>query len=336
MKYMIFTTKHHDGFCMFDSKYTDFSIANGPFAENPRKDVARYVFDAFRQKNFMIGCYFSKPDWHCQWFWNDYYATPNRMQNYKRDQHPDWWKKYQDFTKNQLDELMENYGKFDILWLDGGWVTGDEIHLDDVLAKARAGQQKGMIAVDRTIKGKNENYQTPERSIPEKQMNHPWESCITLSHSWGWTPVARYKTPTEVVGLLAEITAKGGCLLLGVGPTPEGLIQPEVVESLHGTGEWLRAYGKAIYNTRTTPDYHAGNVWFTADKNGKTLYAIYALPEGENLPKTVEWEGNLPVGKVTLLKDGRNVGCKVKDGKVTLTVPKGLRNEPFAVAFEVR
>lgn len=130
MKYMIFTTKHHDGFCMFDSKYSDFSIAKGPFADNPRKDVARYVFDSFRKRDFMIGCYFSKPDWHCQWFWNPYYATPNRMQNYKRDQHPDWWKKYQDFTKNQLDELMENYGKFEILWLDGGWITGDEVHLD--------------------------------------------------------------------------------------------------------------------------------------------------------------------------------------------------------------
>ena len=137
MKYMIFTTKHHDGFCMFDSKYTDFSIAKGPFASNPKKDVARYVFDAFRKKNFMIGCYFSKPDWHCEWFWNPYYATANRMQNYKRDRHPDWWKNYQDFTYNQLMELTSNYGKFDILWLDGGWVTGDEIGLDKVLAHAR-------------------------------------------------------------------------------------------------------------------------------------------------------------------------------------------------------
>lgn len=126
MKYMIFTTKHHDGFCMFDSKYTDFSIANGPFANNPKKDVARYVFDAFRQKDFMIGCYFSKPDWHCEWFWNPYFATPNRRQNYKIDRHPDWWKNYQEFTYNQMDELMTNYGNFDILWLDGGWVTGGE------------------------------------------------------------------------------------------------------------------------------------------------------------------------------------------------------------------
>lgn len=336
MKYMIFTTKHHDGFCMFDSKYTDFSIANGPFENNPRKDVARYVFDAFRAKDFMIGCYFSKPDWHNKWFWNPYYATPNRMQNYKREQHPDWWKKYQEFTKNQLNELMENYGKFDILWLDGGWITGEEVHLDEVLAKARSSQQPGLIAVDRTIKGKNENYQTPERSIPEKQINHPWESCITLSHSWGWTPGATYKSSNEVVNILAEITAKGGCLLLGVGPTPEGIIQPEVEESLRGIGEWLRANGKAIYNTRITPNYHQGNTWFTADKNGKTLYAIHALPKGESLPSTIEWTGNIPTGKMTLLKGNKSVKYTCKDGKVTVTLPKGLKNESLAFSFDVK
>lgn len=336
MKYMIFTTKHHDGFCMFDSKYTDFSIAKGPFADNPRKDVAKYVFEAFRKRDFMTGCYFSKPDWHCQWFWNPYYATPNRMQNYKRDQHPDWWKKYQDFTQNQLDELMENYGKFDILWLDGGWITGEEVHLDQVLAKARGGQQTGMIVVDRTIKGKNENYQTPERSIPDRQINHPWESCITLSHSWAWAPGAKYKTYNQVANILAEITAKGGCLLLGVGPTPEGLIQPEVEESLRGVGRWLRANGEAIYNTRTTKHYNDGKVWFTAHKDGKTLYAIYALGDDEKLPASIQWTGNVPEGKMTLLKNGRTVKYTVKDGRVTVSLPKGLVNESVALRFQVK
>ena len=127
MKYMIFTTKHHDGFCMFDSKYTDFSIAHGPFANNPRKNVAKEVFDAYRKKDFMIGCYFSKPDWHSEWFWNPYYATPRRGINYKPEQHPDWWRNYVKYTQNQLGELTTDYGNIDILWLDGGWITGEQI-----------------------------------------------------------------------------------------------------------------------------------------------------------------------------------------------------------------
>lgn len=336
MKYMIFTTKHHDGFCMFDSKYTDFSIANGPFAGNPKKDVARYVFDAFRQKDFMIGCYFSKPDWHCEWYWNPYFATPNRRQNYKKENHPDWWKNYQEFTYNQMEELMTNYGSFDIFWLDGGWVTGGDVNLDKLLAKVRTSTQPGLISVDRTIRGKNENYQTPERSIPEKQLNNPWESCITLSNDWGWVPNAPYKSPTKVIGLLAEITAKGGCLLLGVGPTPQGIIEDAAAERLHTIGEWLRTNGKAIYNTRITPVYNDGNVWFTADKDGKTLYAIYALPDGENLPATIEWTGNTPKGKMKMLKGNKTVKYTSKDGKVTVTLPKGLKNEPVALQFTVK
>lgn len=335
MKYMIFTTKHHDGFCMFDSKYSDFSIAKGPFKDNPRKDVARYVFDAFRNKGFMMGCYFSKPDWHCQWFWNPYYATPNRRINYKKEQHPDWWKNYQDFTENQLNELMTNYGHFDILWLDGGWITGEEIRLDNVLQKARK-RYPGLISVDRTIRGKNENYQTPERGVPATQLDYPWESCITLSNDWGWVPNAPFKSPQKVIGTLAEITAKGGCLLLGVGPTPEGEIEPAVVERLHAIGEWLRANGKAIYNTRTTPNYHCGNMWFTADKDGRTLYAIYALPDGETLPATLEWTGNEPVGKVKLLKGNKTLKCVKKDGKVQVTLPKGIANEPVALQFTIK
>lgn len=263
MKYMIFTTKHHDGFCMFDTKYTDFSIAHGPFGKDPRHNIAKEVFNAYRNKGFMIGCYFSKPDWHSKWFWNPYYATPNRRINYKKQQHPDWWQNYRKFTQNQLNELTTDYGNIDILWLDGGWITGEEIGLDTILVDARK-RNPGMISVDRTIRGKNENYQTPEQGIPAKQLDIPWESCITLSHAWGWTPNAKFKSPNKVIGILSEIVAKGGCLALGVGPKADGTLQPEVVKNLLQIGNWLNKNGQAIYSTVNAAHYNDGKVWFTA------------------------------------------------------------------------
>ena len=332
MKYMIFTTKHHDGFCMFDTKYTDFSIAHGPFGKDPRHNIAKEVFNAYRNKGFMIGCYFSKPDWHSKWFWNPYYATPNRRINYKKQQHPDWWQNYRKFTQNQLNELTTDYGNIDILWLDGGWITGDEIGLDTILVDARK-RNPGMISVDRTIRGKNENYQTPEQGIPAKQLDIPWESCITLSHAWGWTPNAKFKSPNKVIGILSEIVAKGGCLALGVGPKADGTLQPEVVNTLLKIGSWLNKNGQAIYSTVNAAHYNDGKVWFTADKNGKTLYAIYALEDGEKTPKTITWTENKPKGKLILLQNGKSVKYTVKGNQVTVTLPSGLKNEPLAFKF---
>lgn len=333
MKYMIFTTKHHDGFCMFDTKETEFSIANGAFKDDPRKDIAKCVFDAFRKKNFYIGCYFSKPDWHSEWFWNPEYATPNRQINYKRNQHPDWWRNYVSFTQRQLNELTSNYGHLDILWLDGGWITGDDIGLDSLLVEARK-RHPGLISVDRAIRGRNENYQTPERGIPETQLRYPWESCITLSYDWGWTPNAPYKSAQWIINTLTEITAKGGCFVLGIGPDKNGEFDPKVKPILSKTGEWLRRYGKAIYSTRPVDVYHEGNIWFTGSKDKRTVYAIYALPEKEKLPKTITWTGNVPAKTVKLLSNGKRLKFSKHDGKVTVTLPAGLANEPFALEIK--
>ena len=136
------------------------------------------------------------------------------------------------------------------------------------LARIARTNQPGIIIVDRTIHGPYENYQTPERTIPEKQLNFPWESCITLSDDWGWVPRPRFKSPEKVIETLVEIVAKGGNLVLGVGPTPEGLIEPEAVSRLKKIGQWLSVNGKAIYNTTITSHYNEGNIWFTQSKDG--------------------------------------------------------------------
>ncbi len=240
-KYLIFTTKHHDGFCMFDSKYTDYSIAKGPYKNGKYSNVAYHVFDAFRQQGFMIGAYFSKPDWHCEYYWDPAHSTPTRNPNYDIQKYPETWAKYQQYTANQIDELMSDYGKIDILWLDGGWVRkdkGQDIKLDEIVDNARK-KQPGLLAVDRTVPGRNENYQTPELRIPKTQLDHPWESCITLTNTWGWNPAPKYKSANQVINTLAEITAKGGCLALNVGPAGDGTFEKEALVRLKQIGEWL-------------------------------------------------------------------------------------------------
>jgi alpha-L-fucosidase len=336
MKYMIFTTKHHDGFNLFDTKQTDFSITHGAFKDNQHANVTKYILEAFRNKGFMVGTYFSKPDWHSEYYWWPCFATPTRNVNYKIERHPDRWQKFQKFTANQIHELMTNYGHIDILWLDGGWVRAphQDIKMDDIIAQARQAQP-GLIAVDRTVHGANENYLTPERSIPEKQLPYPWESCITLGTDWGWTPNAKFKTADEVIALLAEVAAKGGNLLLGIGPTPEGIIQPEVVDRLKQIGSWLKMNGEAIYNTRITSEYHSGNVWFTQSKDQKTRYAIY-IPAKDEAPKSfIEWENNMPVkgSKMKLLQNGKAVKWQQHGNSVRVYPDKKTMNKRSILAF---
>ena len=351
MRYMIFTTKHHDGFCMFDSQETDYTIAHHAFKDDPRRDVLRHVFDAYRERGFVIGAYFSKPDWHSQYYWWDVYAKKGRNVNYPVEQYPQRWEQFKRFTHRQIEEILTRYGQVDILWLDGGWVWpgryGQDIDMPAMARMARS-HQPGLLIVDRTIRGPYENYQTPERAIPEQQLDYPWESCIPLTDDWGYTRNARYKTANKVIATLAEIVAKGGNMVLGVGPTPEGLINAEAAERLQEIGEWLKANGEAIYGTVITSHYHEGNLWFTASKDGKSKYAIYCPPDNDDLPDVsdgsqereirekrefqLSWTVNIPQKSISLLSTGKRLRHRItSDGEVIVSLPFSLAHQPIAL-----
>ena len=356
MRYVVFTTKHHDGFCMFDTKQTDFKITSGPFAANPKANIARYVFDAFRKQGFMIGAYFSKPDWHTENYWWPMYATPDRNVNYDIRKFPWRWNKFKQYTYNQIEELMTEYGKMDILWLDGGWVRpletvneevrawgaaipawSQDIDMPKIAGMARKAQP-GLLIVDRTVHGPYENYQTPEQAIPKEKQDHPWESCITLGGAWGYTPNEHLKSTATVVHQLIEVVAKGGSLLLGIGPKPDGTLQEEEITRLKEIGAWLAINGNAIYNTRTADRYADGEVYFTQSKDSATLYALANLQENEAMPATISWTGNLPKkgSKVKLLQTGANVKWVAEGDKITIYVPATLlktAKTPPAMAF---
>ncbi len=355
MKYLVFTTKHHDGFCMFDTKQTDFKISNGPFAGNPKADVAKYVFDAFRKNGFMIGAYFSKPDWHSEYYWWPKYATADRNNNYDIRTFPWRWQQFKSFTYNQLSELMHNYGSIDILWLDGGWVRPRETVNDEVrswgaaipewsqdidmprIATMARAAQPGLLMVDRTVHGSYENYQTPEQSIPAQQLDQPWESCMTLANNWGYVPGDPFKSSARVIHVLAEVVAKGGSLLLGIGPKPDGTLPDEVIERLEEIGKWTKANGSAIYNTRTTPHYRDGNIFFTQSKQPGTRYAIVCLEEGKPVPATVQWTVNIPKkgSRMKYLPTGESVKWTLEGDSVRVWLPASvLKQGSAAVALE--
>jgi alpha-L-fucosidase len=344
MRYLVFTTKHHDGFSMFDTKQSDYKITAGPFANHPKADVTKYIFEAFRNEGYMIGAYFSKPDWHTEYYWWPKYATADRNNNYDIRKYPTRWQQYKDFTHKQIGELMNNYGKVDILWLDGGWVRPRETVNAEVLswgaripewsqdidmAKLAATSrqaQPGLLVVDRTVHGEFENYQTPEQRIPAEKLDHPWESCMTLGNGWGWITNEKYKSSTKIIHTLTEIVAKGGNLLLGIGPKADGTLSDTVVQRLQEIGQWMTVNGKAIYETRTTTHYRDGNIFFTKAKTGDTHYAIACLPEGQPLPTTIEWKENIPVkgSKITLLQTGKTVKYTVTGNAVKVELPATL------------
>ncbi|ACU05041.1 alpha-L-fucosidase [Pedobacter heparinus] len=362
MKYIVFTTKHHDGFNMFDTRQSDYKITNGPFAKNPKADVTKYIFDAYRKQGMMIGAYFSKPDWHSQDFWWDRFPTPSRNINYDMSKYPQKWQKFKDFTYNQIAEILGNYGQVDILWLDGGWVRpalkaelareewgmnkrgranypnfNQEVDMPRIAKMARE-KQPGILVVDRTVHGPYENYRTPEQSVPKTQMKEPWETCITLTKSWSYRSEEKAKSGTWVIHTLAEIVAKGGNMLLGFGPTPEGEFPKEVEKPLEEVGQWLKQNGEAIYGTRITDNYNDGTTWFTQSKDGKIKYAIVCVKEGESLPATLKWKGNIPAGgsKIRLISTGKNVNWKQEGEEVVIVLPKNLmgkKTQALAFAF---
>jgi len=225
MKYFVFTTKHHDGFTMYDTRLTDFSITGKdcPFHGDRRADVAKKLFNAFRKEGFGIGAYFSKADWHHPDYWSPDAPAKTRNPNYDTLKNPDKWARFVKFVHGQIEEIVSRYGRIDILWLDAGQVRPpkQDIQMDKLAAMAR-GYQPNLLIVDRTVGGKYENYRTPEQEVPQKPLDYPWESCITMGKQWSYKPDDKYKSARELIHLLVDVVAKGGNLLLNVGPQPDG------------------------------------------------------------------------------------------------------------------
>jgi len=333
MRYVVFTTKHHDGFCMFDTKLTDYKITSPefPFSKNKNADVTAAIFNAFRAQGIAAGAYFSKPDWHSPYYWRPEKFAEDRNPNYDLRAEPEVWEKFAEFVYGQIEELMTRYGRVDILWLDGGQVRppNQDINMERLVAMARR-HQPDVLVVNRAARGYFEDYRTPENTVPKAPLlDYPWESCVTMAQQWSYKPNDQYKSTRQLIQLLVDVVAKGGNLLLNVGPQPDGRLPAEAVTRMQEIGQWMAVNSEAIYGTRVVAPYREGQFAFT--RKGNAIYAIYLPGEKEEaLPAQVIVPSLKfqPAWKVELLGSKARVVWHGEAGGARIDIPASAQKSP--------
>jgi len=232
MKYMVMTTKHHEGFCLWDTAQTDYNAAR----RGPGRDLVREYVDACREFGLRIGFYYSLMDWH----------HPDGARCFRSEAAR---RRFLDFTQGAVRELMSNYGKIDILWYDVSWPLPTPEAWESRKMTRMARRLQPDIIVNNRAK-LPEDFGTPEEHIRAEDAGRAWEACMTFNGSWGYMPYAPpedWHTSRKVLDMVRQVTAGGGNLLLNVGPAPDGSVPPEATERLLPVGKWLSRNGEAVY-----------------------------------------------------------------------------------------
>jgi alpha-L-fucosidase len=257
MKYIVITSKHHDGFCLFDSKYTDFDVMSTPF----HRDILKELSEACRKQGMHMCFYHSIMDWHEP----DY--LPRRDWEKNRSSAGADFSRYVKHLNDQITELLTNYGPIGVLWFDGEWEptwTNEfgrklydhcrELQPDVIVNNRVSTGRTGMAGMtkDASFPG---DFGTPEQEIPAAGLpGVDWESCMTMNDNWGYNRADKHwKSTQTIVRMLCDVASKGGNLLLNIGPTSEGVFPPEAIERLKTIGEWMKVNGQAIHGTSASP-----------------------------------------------------------------------------------
>ncbi len=261
MKYIVITSKHHDGFCLWDSKVTNYDIVDAtPF----KRDVLRELSNACKKQGIRLCFYHSIMDWHHPDAQAPFYPNYNDT----KQSNPNFARYVENYMKPQLKELITNYGPLGVLWFDGEWIgdwtepQGKDLYnyvrslQPDIIINNRVGKgRKGMEGLSKGDQEYAGDFGTPEQQIPAKGLpGVDWESCMTMNETWGYkSSDQHWKSSEDLLRKLADIASKGGNFLLNVGPTSEGLIPGASVERLAAMGEWMKVNGESIYGTAASP-----------------------------------------------------------------------------------
>ncbi|MCE5252554.1 alpha-L-fucosidase [bacterium] len=308
MKYLVFTTKHHDGFCEFDSKLTDYKITSpdSPF----RRDVVAELAKACHDAGLRLGFYYSPPDWH--------------HPDYRTARHTDYIK----YLHGQIRELCTNYGQVDIMWFDGLGGTAQDWDSQAMFKMIRE-LQPHIIINNRA--GLEADFGTPEQQIGTFQTDRAWESCMTIGDQWAWKPDDRVKSLRDCIHILVMCAGGDGNLLLNVGPMPNGKIEQRQVDRLKEIGGWMKVNGESIYGTRGGPV--PPQSWGVTTHKGNTVY-VHVLDENAGvvaLPATVG-----TVAGAAML-DGRKVDFETTAMGTILKLPVQNRDPiDTVVALNIR
>jgi len=308
MKYLVFTSRHHDGFSMFDSAVSDYKITNSPF----KRDVVRELADACHEAGLKVGWYYSPPDWH-----HPDYRTENHA-------------KYIEYLHAQVRELCSNYGKIDIFWFDGLGGTAKDWDAERLVKMIRE-LQPGIVINDRA--GLPEDHATPEQKVGAFNRNRAWETCMTICNQWAWKPNDAMKSLDKCIDVLVRTAGGDGNLLFNVGTMPDGRIEPRQVERLAEMGAWLKQYGETIYGTRGGP--YTPTTWGAATCKGNRIY-IHVLDWSKTEDGTVVLPalGRKITGHSVLT--GGEADVKQKDDGVKIKVGESARQDPDTIiALEV-
>ena len=323
MKYMVLTTKHHDGFCLWPSKYTDYHIGNSPF----KRDVVGELAAACKKQGIKFGTYYSVCDWY-------HPGYPKGSPAGKTDKPNPDMDGYIEYLRNQVSELITNYGPLSTIWFDVPREVYSE-HGKPTVALVRQLQpdilinNRAYLERERDWEHRFGDYTTPEQKIGGFNRQRPWETCMTICRQWAWKPNDNMKSLKQCIQTLLNTVGGDGNLLFNVGPMPDGLIEPRQVERLKEMGQWLKKYGDTVYSTRGGP-FMPGEWGASTCKDNKIYLFVMNWPEDGALQIPAM---GMKIKKASVKTDG-TVKMSRTEGIVELDVPKENR-DPIATVIEL-